>query len=88
MGDQSDKQDQRGVVMETAIFISYETADAAGKLWMRHAKDAHSYTVCRKIKRGQMLGYWVMVRAWSKDSESAGPITDNILKIIMERAAK
>ena len=73
--------------METAVLISYETADAAGKLWMKHAKDAQSYTVCRKIKRGEMKGYWVMVRSWSKDYESAGPITDNILKI-MERAAK
>ena len=74
--------------MEIAVFISKETANAAGLLWMKHAKDAQSYTVCRRIKRGQMLGYWVMVRTWSKDSESAGPITDNILKIIMERAAK
>lgn len=74
--------------METAIFISKETANAAGLLWMKHAKDAQSYAVCRKIKRGEMKGYWVMVRSWSKDYESAGPITDNILKIIMERAAK
>ncbi len=74
--------------METAVFISYETADAAGKLWMRHSKDAHSYHVRRKMSRGEMKGYYVMVRSWSKDYESAGPITDRILKVIMERAAK
>ena len=74
--------------MEIAVFISHATADAAGKLWMRHASDAHSYHVRRRIGRGEMRGYWVMVRSWSKDYESAGPMTDNILKIIMERAAK
>lgn len=74
--------------MEIAVFISYATADAAGKLWMKHAKDAESYSVCRKITRGEMRGYWVMVRSWSEDYESAGPLTDNILKVIMERAAK
>lgn len=74
--------------METAVFISYETASAAGKLWMRHTKDAHSYHVRRLLKRGEMKGYYVMVRSWGKDYESAGPITDNILKVIMERAAR
>ena len=74
--------------METAIFISQETAEAAGKLWMKHAKDAQSYHVRRLVKRGQMLGYSVTVRAVGSDYESAGPITDNILKVIMERAAK
>ena len=74
--------------METAVFISQETAEAAGKLWMRHAKDAKAYHVRRLVKRGQMLGYYVMVRSAGADYESAGQITDNILKIIMERAAK
>lgn len=88
MGDQSDKQDQRGAVMETAIFISQETAEAAGKLWMRHVKSCHSYSVRRKISRGEIKGYWVMVRSRSEDYESAGPITDNVLRILMEYTAK